>query len=106
MPDITNGTPAVVVQPSQGGGTVTTVSAGHAGGGTITTVAGGVIDALKTSPVLLLIVLLNAAFIFAAAYFLMLQEGYRATDRAKLIEMIDGCITKTVPMDFLLRQQN
>jgi hypothetical protein len=61
----------------------------------------GVIGELRTSPVLLMLVLLNAAFIFAAAYFLMQLEAYRAKDRTGLIETINSCITKTVPIEVL-----
>jgi hypothetical protein len=66
-------------------------------------VASGAIEALKTSPVLLLIVLLNMVFAVAAAYYLLQVESYRAADRHKVAEMLDKCIGNTVPMEYLLR---
>ena len=51
----------------------------------ISAVAGDVVDALRTSPVLLLIVLLNMAFAGGAAYYLVRVEDYRAQDRTALL---------------------
>ncbi len=64
--------PAVVVHAA-------TASPGVVGG-----VATAVIDALKTSPVLLLIVLLNATFCGAAAYYLLQVEAYRHKERVEV----------------------
>jgi hypothetical protein len=55
----------------------------------ITGLGGEVIDALKTSPVLLLIVLLNMAFAGSAAYYLSNIENKRS-EATKLI--LDRCI--------------
>jgi len=76
-----------------------------AGGGTVTTIAGGLFDAFKTSPVLLLIVILNGFFIGAAGYFLLKVEEYRAADRQSIAAMLDHCIAQTVPVDYLVRTQ-
>jgi len=106
---MTNGTPAaapaVVVQPQPGGGTVTTVTGGD-GHGTITSIAGGMVDAVKAlPPVLLLIVLLNMAFAGVGGWYLLAVEGYRAEDRKELAQLLTKCIAESVPVDFLLRQQ-
>lgn len=55
----------------------------------ITGVAGGVVSALATSPVLLLIVLLNMAFAGSAAYYLANIENKRS-EATRLI--LDRCI--------------
>ena len=73
------------------------------GGGTITTIAGGVFDAFKTSPILLLIVILNMAFAGAGAYYLIQIEAYRAADRQSLTAMVDKCIGQSVPLEYLTR---
>jgi hypothetical protein len=59
----------------------------------VTGVAGGVVDALKTSPVLLLIVLLNMAFAGGAAYYLTGIENKRS-EAIRLI--LDRCIPQAV----------
>jgi hypothetical protein len=51
---------AVIVQPSQG----------------VVGVATGTIDALRTSPMLLVMVVLNCAFIAAGAYYLRNQQDH------------------------------
>lgn len=60
----------------------------------VTGLAGDAIDALKTSPVLLLIVLLNMAFAGAAAYYLTGIENKRS-EATKLI--LDRCIPYASP---------
>jgi len=87
-------TPAVRVEQQPAGG-----------GGTVTTIAGGLFDAFKTSPVLLLIVILNGVFVASAAYFLLQVEAYRAADRQAIATMLDKCIAQTVPVDYLVRSQ-
>lgn len=66
--------------------------------------AAGVVEALRASPVLLLIVLLNGFFVAAAGYYLLQVEAYRAADRSALISLLDRCASQTVPMDYLLRR--
>jgi hypothetical protein len=67
-------------------------------------VAGDVVDAFKTSPVLLLIVLLNMAFCGAAAYYLLRVEDYRAADRVALFSLLEKCTMHTVPIEALERR--
>lgn len=71
--------PTVVVQqsPSQ--------PQGHAP----VVVATGVIDALKSSPTLLVIVILNCVMIVAAAYYLLQLEKYRHLERLELFKLIE-----------------
>jgi hypothetical protein len=70
-------------------------------GGGITAIAGDAIDALKTSPVLLLIVLLNMAFAGAASYYLERQEERRGEGISALISLLDKCTMHTVPIEAL-----
>lgn len=67
--------------------------------------AGDVVDALKTSPVLLLIVLLNGIFAACAGYYLLQVEHYRADDRKALFELLQQCTMRTVPVDYLNSQR-
>ena len=96
--------PAPVVQPQQGGSPVLVSQhlPGNGRGGTITTIASGITDAFKTSPVMLLIVLLNGAFIASAAYYLIQVESYRTVERQAIAAMLDKCIAQTVPVEYLL----
>jgi len=55
----------------------------------VTGVATGIVDALKTSPVLLLIILLNMAFAGGAAYYLTYIENLRS-EYLKLL--LDRCL--------------
>src|SRR6185312_7595682 len=50
------------------------------------------LDALKTSPVLLLIVLLNGFFCAAAGYYLLQVEAYRHVERRDVIDMLGRCM--------------
>jgi hypothetical protein len=79
----------VIVMPSQG---------------TVAGVATSAIDALRTSPVLLLIVVLNMTFALAAGYYLLQQESYRAKDRDALAGLLEKCITQTVPISYLTKE--
>ena len=99
--------PSVVVQPSGSGQSVMVSQQPHGNGrgGGITTIASGVLDALRTSPVLLLIVLLNMAFCGMGGYYLLQVEAYRAQDRAALSGLLSRCLTEAVPVDYLLRIQ-
>jgi hypothetical protein len=65
--------PAVVVEPQRG----------------VVSVATGAVDALRGSPMLLVMVLLNCAFLAAAAYYLRgQQEGaFKLVDK-----MFDRCL--------------
>jgi hypothetical protein len=62
---------------------------------------GDLLDALKTSPVVLLIVILNIAFAGAGAYYLLQVEAYRAGDRQALAKLLTECLTHTVPIEYL-----
>jgi hypothetical protein len=53
-----------------------------------------IVSALRTEPVLLVVVLLNATMCVSAAWFLLTQEGYRHTERLELGEMLKSCIDK------------
>ena len=64
-------------------------------------VATDVVDAFKTSPVLLLIVLLNMAFAGAAAYYLVTVEDHRSRERDALIRLLDQCTMHTIPLEAL-----
>src|SRR5262245_17503411 len=75
--------PQVVVQPSSGVAGVATTA----------------IDALKTSPTLLLIVLRNMVFAACGTWFLINLENHRAHDRSLLIGMIEKCILQTTPLE-------
>lgn len=76
------------------------------GKGMVTSITSGVFDAFKTSPVLLLIVLLNMAFICSAAYYMLQVEAYRAKDREALGTLLGKCLTEAVPIDYLKYQQD
>jgi hypothetical protein len=70
---MTDAPPQVVVQPAQG----------------VIAVASDTIGALKTSPLLLVMVLLNCAFIGAAAYYLRNQQD----NAVRLVaEIFDRCL--------------
>jgi len=61
----------------------------------------GVLDNLKSTPVLLALILLNCAFIASAAYYLIHTEESRASERGRLIDALDSCVKNTVPIDYL-----
>jgi len=65
----------------------------------------GLLSDLKSAPILLLIVILNAAFVGAGAWYLLKVEEYRANDRQMLGAILDKCIAQSVPVDYLLRMQ-
>lgn len=67
----------------------------------ITAVAGDVVDALRTSPIILLIVLLNMAFAGGATYYLANQEEQRAQNVASLVALLEKCTMHTVPIEAL-----
>jgi hypothetical protein len=60
-----------------------------------------VVDAFKGAPVLLLIALINAAFIGSPGYYLLKVESYRAEDRKALASLLDKCLTQSVPLEYL-----
>lgn len=63
----------------------------HQNGGVVK-IAGGVVEAVKTlPPTLLLIILLNVAMCLAAGWFLTSQEGHRA-ELVRL--MLERCLVK------------
>lgn len=73
---------------------------------TTSSAVAGVVDAVKTlPPVLLLIVLLNIAFAGVGGFYLLQVEAYRAADRQALASLLTKCLTETVPIDYLSRQQ-
>jgi len=65
----------------------------------------GLLSDLKSAPILLMIVLLNMAFVSAGAWYLLKVEEYRAADRAALAGILDKCLGQSVPVEYLLRQQ-
>lgn len=52
-------------------------------------VATGLIDALRQQPMLLVVVVLNIAMIFSAAFFLLRLEEYRHLERLEMFKLID-----------------
>jgi len=70
--------PTVVVEPQQG----------------VVSVATGAVDALRGTPVLLVMVLLNCAFLGAAAYYL---RGQQANAFALVDKMFDRCLPEHKP---------
>jgi hypothetical protein len=60
----------------------------------VITVASGAIDALKTSPILLVMVLLNCAFLGVAAYYLRTQQQSAFT---LVTKVLDRCLPDTPP---------
>jgi hypothetical protein len=86
---------AVILSPPTSGGVVA--------------LGGDVVGALKTSPVLLLIVLLNMAFAGVGGYYLLQVEAYRAQERAALSSLLEKCLTQSVPTSYLqerMRQES
>jgi hypothetical protein len=73
--------------------------------GMVTTIAGDLFGAFQTSPILLLIVLLNIAFAGSAAYYLLQMEKYRADDRRALAALLDKCLMQTVPLTYLQQER-
>ena len=65
----------------------------------VTGVAGDAIEALKGSPTLLLIVLLNMVFAVIAGYYLLQVEQYREKDRALVAGILDKCVSQMVPVE-------
>lgn len=60
----------------------------------VTGVAGSAVDALRSSPTLLVMVLLNMAFLGAAAYYLRQQQD----NAFRLVsEMFDRCLPEKPP---------
>jgi hypothetical protein len=49
------------------------------------------INALKNTPGLLVIVLLNCVMVVGAAYFLTKQEEYQHTERLELLNLLTRC---------------
>lgn len=70
--------PQVVFAPTQG----------------VVGIATGTIDALRTSPILLVMVLLNCAFLGVAAYYLRVQQQSAYTLVGKVL---DRCLPKIAP---------
>jgi hypothetical protein len=60
----------------------------------VVTVASDTISALKTSPLLLVLVLLNAAFILAAAWYLRNQQDHAF---ALVSKLFDRCLIGPAP---------
>lgn len=74
-------------------------------GGVVAAISGDLFGAFKTSPILLLIVLLNIAFAGSAAYYLLQMEKYRADDRHALASLLEKCLMQTVPLTYLQQER-
>jgi hypothetical protein len=88
---------AIPQQPPPSG--VIVVPQQHAG--IVSSLSSGMFDAFKTSPVLLLIVILNMTFAGVAGYYLLKVEEYRAKDRESMSVLLSKCLTESVPVDYL-----
>lgn len=55
-------------------------------------VAESIVGGLTSTPLLLVLVLINSAFIGGAAWFLLQQEHYRHDERMMLGELLKYCI--------------
>ena len=58
-------------------------------------VADNVVTTLGAEPLMLVVVLLNAAFLGAGSYYLASLEGYRHAERLKSISAFDRCIASS-----------
>jgi hypothetical protein len=50
------------------------------------------VSGLKSNPVLLMILLLNASMVAGAAWYLVSFEKFRHEERSKLFEIVQSCI--------------
>lgn len=59
-------------------------------------VAENIVSGLVSTPLLLVLVLVNMAYVGGAAWFLMAQENYRHDERVVLADLLKVCITKEI----------
>lgn len=57
-----------------------------------TRVAEGLLFGFAGAPALLLILIIDCAAMFAAAYFLLRQEDYRHLERVEIVTLLQACI--------------
>jgi hypothetical protein len=55
-------------------------------------VAEGLLFGFAGAPALLLILVIDCAAMFAAAYFLLRQEDYRHLERVEIVTLLQACI--------------
>jgi hypothetical protein len=61
----------------------------------VSAVAGGVITALRSSPVMVLVLVLNMLMVSGAIYYLVRFEQFRHSEREQLYKILHACTTKT-----------
>lgn len=61
-------------------------------GGNGARVAGHVISQLGVQPIFLVVILMNAIFCGAAAYYLLEQEKYRHAERSEVLNLMRACM--------------
>jgi hypothetical protein len=54
--------------------------------------ANKILDGLRATPALLLLVILNGMFLAAAGWFLLKQEEYRHMERLELATILKSCM--------------
>lgn len=64
----------------------------------ISGIANNAIDALKNSPVLMLVILLNVVFVISFGYYLMKAEQHQAEYRQSALLIMEKCILQTTPI--------
>lgn len=57
--------------------------------------ASDAVAGLKSTPGLLMLVILNGCFCAAGAWFLIAQENYRHVERMELAALLNRCVTPT-----------
>lgn len=65
-------------------------------GGNGARVAGHVVSQLGVQPIFLVVILMNAIFCGAAAYYLLEQEKYRHAERSEVLNLMRFCIGSSV----------
>jgi hypothetical protein len=52
-----------------------------------------ILDSLKATPALLLLVILNGLFLLTAGWFLLKQEEYRNIERLEIVQLLGRCLS-------------
>jgi hypothetical protein len=59
--------------------------------------AASLLSDLRSAPILLIIVLLNIAFVGTSGWYLLKVEEYRARNQVALIDLLKSCVLDTEP---------